>query len=307
MSDSNPYAQFGVHNAVITGDSLEDHQQNMLAQDVAVRDGDDAVELVSDYGVTVTDLVNDELDTEDRITVNITDGEFQSQVQDEGDEPQSEEGNDDVLEGEFTPLGDIPDDLTATSTQITEYADGFQQMKAQAVERGLPAEMAAQVETEYTENGELSEASLKALEEAGFGRGFVKAYIKGQESLAEQYVAKITEFAGGKEAFNRVLAHMQSTSPEALEALEEAIQRQDIKAVKTTINLAMASQTKKFGKAPARNISKAAPASAPKAARAEVQGFPNSDAMVAAMSDRRYATDPAYRAGVQAKVAASNW
>ncbi|WYW00347.1 head assembly [Pseudomonas phage vB_PpuP-Kriimani] len=303
MSD-NPYAQFGVHNAVLTGDTIEDHQQNMLELDVAARDGDDAITLHEDAGVQVTDLVDDELNTDDRIEINVpTDGEFNEQAdQNEGDEV-ADEGDAEA----FETLGDIPDELTQTSNQISEYADGFQQMKAQAVERGLSAEMAARVESEYEADGELSEESLKALEEAGYGRGFVQAYIKGQESLAEQYVAKIMDFAGGKEAFNRVLTHMQSNSPDALEALEDAIQRQDIKAVKTTINLAMASQTKKFGKAPSRNVNARAPASAPQRSAPAVEGFANTDAMVAAMSDRRYQTDAKYRASVQAKVAASNW
>lgn len=303
MSD-NPYAQFGVHNAVLTGDTIEDHQQNMLELDVAARDGDDAITLHEDAGVQVTDLVDDELNTDDRIEINVpTDGEFNEQAdQNEGDEV-ADEGDAEA----FEPLGDIPDELTQTSNQISEYADGFQQMKAQAVERGLSAEMAARVESEYEADGELSEESLKALEEAGYGRGFVQAYIKGQESLAEQYVAKIMDFAGGKEAFNRVLTHMQANSPDALEALEEAIQRQDIKSVKTTINLAMASQAKKFGKAPSRNVNARAPASAPQRSAPAVEGFANTDAMVAAMSDRRYQTDAKYRASVQAKVAASNW
>lgn len=300
---SNPYAEFGVHNAVLTSDTIEEHQQNMLELDVAARDGDDAITLHDDAGVQVTDHVSDELNTDDKIEVNVpTDGEFQEPVTEEG----GDEGSEDDGEG-FEPLGDIPDELTQTSNQISEYADGFQQMKAQAIERGLPADMAAQVEAEYENDGELSEASLKALEEAGFGRGFVQAYIKGQESLAEAYVGRIMDFAGGKDAFNRVVAHMQANSPDALEALEEAIQRQDIKAVKTTINLAMASQSKKFGKAPARNVNARAPASAPRASRPQVEGFANTDAMVKAMSDRRYSTDAAYRASVQAKVAASNW
>lgn len=306
MSD-NPYAAFGVHNAVLTSDSIDDHRQNMLAEDVAVRDGDDSVELVQeDSGVAVTDLVEDELNTEGRVEINIPDGEFDQQVDDNEAQDGNEAGTDDGAEG-FQPLGDIPDELTAASTQISEYADGFQQMKAQAVERGLTPEMAAQVEAEYEDDGELSEASLKALEEAGFGRGFVKAYIQGQESLAEAYVSRVMDFAGGKDAFNRVVAHMQANSPDALEALEEAIQRQDIKAVKTTINLAMASQTKKFGKGPARSVTRAAPAVTATKAAPKVEGFKNTDAMVVAMSDKRYATDPSYRAQVQAKVAASNW
>lgn len=303
MSD-NPYAQFGVHNAALTSDAIEDHRQNMLELDVAARDGDDAITLHEDANVQVTDLVDDELNTDDRIEINVpTDGEFNEQAdQNEGDEV-ADEGDAEA----FEPLGDIPDELTQTSNQISEYADGFQQMKAQAVERGLSAEMAARVEAEYEADGELSDESLKALEEAGYGRGFVQAYVKGQESLAEQYVAKIMDFAGGKDAFNRVLTHMQANSPDALEALEDAIQRQDIKSVKTTINLAMASQTKKFGKAPGRNVNARAPASAPQRSAPAVEGFANTDAMVAAMSDRRYQTDAKYRASVQAKVAASNW
>lgn len=303
MSD-NPYAQFGVHNAVMTSDAIEDHRQNMLELDVAARDGDDAITLHEDADVQVTDLVDDELNTDDRIEINVpTDGEFNEQAdQNEGDEV-ADEGDAEA----FEPLGDIPDELTQTSNQISEYADGFQQMKAQAVERGLSAEMAARVEAEYEADGELSDESLKALEEAGYGRGFVQAYVKGQESLAEQYVSKIMDFAGGKDAFNRVLTHMQANSPDALEALEDAIQRQDIKSVKTTINLAMASQTKKFGKAPSRNVNARAPASAPQRSAPAVEGFANTDAMVAAMSDRRYQTDAKYRSSVQAKVAASNW
>lgn len=299
MSD-NPYAQFGVHNAVLTGDTIEDHQQNMLELDVAARDGDDAITLHEDAGVQVTDLVDDELNTDDRIEINVpTDGEFNEQAdQNEGDEGEAEA---------FEPLGDIPDELTQASNQISEYATGFEQMKAQAVERGLPADMAARVEAEYEADGVLSEESLVALEAAGFGRGFVNAYIQGQEAMAEAYVSKVMDFAGGKEAFNRVLSHMQANSPDALEALEEAIQRQDIKSVKTTINLAMASQAKKFGKAPSRNVNARAPASAPQRSAPAVEGFANTDAMVAAMSDRRYQTDAKYRSSVQAKVAASNW
>ncbi|AFO12322.1 capsid assembly protein [Pseudomonas phage Phi-S1] len=303
MSD-NPYAQFGVHNAVLTGDTIEDHQQNMLELDVAARDGDDAITLHEDAGVQVTDLVDDELNTDDRIEINVpTDGEFNEQAdQNEGDEV-ADEGEAEA----FEPLGDIPDELTQASNQISEYATGFEQMKAQAVERGLPADMAARVEAEYEADGVLSEESLVALEAAGFGRGFVNAYIQGQEAMAEAYVSKVMDFAGGKEAFNRVLSHMQANSPDALEALEEAIQRQDIKSVKTTINLAMASQAKKFGKAPSRNVNARAPASAPQRSAPAVEGFANTDAMVAAMSDRRYQTDAKYRASVQAKVAASNW
>lgn len=308
MSD-NPYAQFGVHNAVLTSDTLEDHRQNMLEQDVAVRDGDDEIQLqASDESsnVIVTDLVDDELGTEDRITVNIdTEGEAQDPVEDPEGDPAAEGGE--ALEGDFEALGDAPDDLVAASKQITEYADGFEQMQAQAVERGLPVEVAAQIRAEYEGDGNLSEESLKALEEAGYSRGFVQAYISGQESIAAQYVSQVMEYAGGKDAFNKIVSHMQANSPETLEVLEDAIQRQDIKAIKSTINLAMAARTQKFGKAPNRSVTARAPAVAAQRATPKVEGFANTNAMVAAMSDPRYGRDAAYRASVVAKVHASTF
>ena len=44
-SNADVYASFGVNSAVLTGSTPEEHQENMLALDVAARDGDDAIEL----------------------------------------------------------------------------------------------------------------------------------------------------------------------------------------------------------------------------------------------------------------------
>ena len=58
MAESNAdvYASFGVNSAVMSGGSVEEHEQNMLALDVAARDGDDAIELASDEAETERDL-----------------------------------------------------------------------------------------------------------------------------------------------------------------------------------------------------------------------------------------------------------
>lgn len=305
MSDSNPYAAFGVHNAVLTSDSIDDHRQNMLAQDVDVRDGDDAITLnreSDDSGVQVTDRVNDELNTEDRIEIQIPDGPNDIVPEEGGDDQGDDQGQEgDADFGE--QLGEAPEELVSASAQIAEYADGLASMKAQAIENGLTPEAAAQMEAEYERDSKLSEESLKALEAAGFKPAFVKSFLQGQESIATSYVNSVIGYAGGKATFDKLIGHLQTNSPETVEVLEDAIQRQDLKAIKATINLAKSSHKAKFGAAPARNVSAKAPASVARAAQtARVEGFKSSDEMVKAMSDRRYATDPAYRASVQAKV-----
>lgn len=311
-SQADVYASFGVSKAVLSGDNIEEHRQNMLSQDVAVRDHDDSIELRQpqvheDAGVTVKDLVEDPYATEDdRVTINIpTEGEadqLEVEGEGEGDETQSEP------EGDLgEQLGDVPEALESTTKQIAEYAEGLQSMRDQAIANGLPVESADRMFAEYEENSTLSQASLDELAKAGFAPSFVKSFLQGQESLSTQYVNSIIEYAGGKATFDKLVAHLSANSPETVDVLEDAMNRQDLKAIRATINLAKASHKGKFGSTPARNATTRAPASAARAAPKGPQGFSSSEAMVSAMSDPRYGRDENYRNEVRAKVAASNW
>lgn len=311
-SQADVYASFGVSKAVLSGENIEEHRQNMLSQDVAVRDHDDSIELRQpqeheDAGVTVKDLVEDPYASEDdRVTINIpTEGEAdQLEVEGEG-EPDETQGEPEGDLGE--QLGDVPEALESTTKQIAEYAEGLQSMRDQAIANGLPVESADRMFTEYEENSTLSQASLDELAKAGFAPSFVKSFLQGQESLSTQYVNSIVEYAGGKATFDKLVAHLSANSPETVDVLEDAMNRQDLKAIRATINLAKASHKGKFGATPARNATTRAPASAARAAPKGPQGFSSSEAMVAAMSDPRYGRDENYRNEVRAKVAASNW
>lgn len=301
MSES-PYAQFGVHNAVITGENVEDHRQSMIALDVATRIGDDSVELVdNDANVSVTDKGGDAEEDESRIEIKInTEGGTDEEI-DQQDDDQELQGE--ALEGDFERLADPDEDLVAAVESIEKHSNGFAEMRAKAVTDGLPQEVADRIEREYEDDNELSKESYEALAKAGYSKTFVDSYIQGQEAIAETYVAKIMQYAGGEQKFNAIVAHIKATNPDSLDTLYEAIERQDLKAIKSTINLAVAGRQAKLGKAPARNIAARAPASgAVRAQQATVEGFKSTDEMVAAMSDRRYQTDPKYRADVRRKV-----
>jgi hypothetical protein len=285
------YAEFGVNNAVMSSNNITEHEQNMMALPTDVRDGDDSI------------VLNEPTDgNENEIELN-TEEEGSDELTEENEEG-AEEG---AESGEFTPLGEPDADLVEASEAVDEYADGFQQMRAQAIKAGLSQDIADQIEEEYETDNKLSEASLKALEKVGYSRGFVKSFINGQEALAQTYVAQIQAYAGGAEKFQAIVAHMTANSPDAVTALEKAISEQDLAGIKTLINLGMASRTKKFGKSPERSVTKRAPASAPKAAPKGPQGFPSQREMIQAMSDPRYQTDATYRSQVEQRVGRSSW
>lgn len=286
------YAEFGVNGAVMSSNNITEHESNMLALPTSVRDGDSSIELVE---------------------------EPEGQLQEEGDESDhgnadesgegEQEGDDSGQEGgeEFAPLGEPDAELVSSISQIDEYAEGFAQMRAQAITAGLEPSLADAMEAEYEANGALSEASLKALEAVGYSRGFVRSFINGQEALVNTYVKQIQDYAGGAEKFSQIIAHLNSASPDSVATLEKAIEAKDLAAIKTIINLGMASRTKKFGKTPERSVTKRAPASPAQTQKSAVKGFESQRDMVAAMSDSRYQNDSKYRAEVESRVMASSW
>ena len=139
-SNADVYASFGVSSAVMSGSNQEEHEQNMLALDVAARDGDDAILLHDDEPQEV-DLYGNP----DKFAVEGEDDGFvQVRIGEEGStedyfESDAGEGTEGQAE-EFAPLGDVPSELTETTEQLSQHAEGFQEIVNQAFERGVSEE-----------------------------------------------------------------------------------------------------------------------------------------------------------------------
>ena len=286
------YASFGVNSAVMSSSDPAEHAQNMLALDVATRDGDTSIELTDDSEEQTGESTESE-------------GEESSEGYESGDESEGDEGE--QGEGDFEPLGDPDAELTEASQQLEEYSTGFDEMRAQAIKAGLPADVAARIEEEYEADGKLSEDSYAQLAKAGYSAGFVNSFMKGQEAVAEAYVSKIVAYAGGKEQFDRVVAHLKANSPKSMDSLYDAIERRDLNTVQTVINLGMASQAKKFGKQPERTLNRRNASPAGRAPAQQVEGFSSQTEMVKAMGDSRYGRDAKYTQEVRNKVLAASW
>lgn len=295
-SNADVYASFGVNSAVVTGESVSQHEQNMLALDVAARDGDDAIELVEQEHVERdlydnTDPFGQE-DDEDRIQVRIgEDGELSDPS--ESEVVETSEGED------FEPLADVPEELTTASEQLEEHEQGLSEMIETAMERGLSAESVARIQEEYEADG-ISEKSYQELEAVGYSRAFIDSYVRGQEALVDSYIASVKEYAGGAEKFDALYSHLETSNPEAAESLMNALEARDLGTVKAIINLAGASRAKTFGRQPTRSVTQRAIPAKPQAPKAE--GFESRAEMIKAMSDPRYRHDAAYRREVEQKV-----
>lgn len=286
---SDIYAEFGVNNAVMSSDNIEEHEQAMLAKPIEVRDGDDRIEAVES----------------DESTSDETEGQAQEVELSESDESDESGDTEGETEGTpFQPVGEPSEELVQSSTRIAEHEGAFTDMVDTAIERGLSAESVARIQQEYAEDG-LTEKSYQELAEAGYSKNFVDSYLRGQEALVEQYVSGVIAFAGGQQNFDALYTHLQTNSPDSAEALVAAMENRDLKTVKAIINLAAGSRSKTFGKPAARSVTKRGIPAAAVAVKSE--GFTSSAQMIKAMSDPRYATDAEYRRSVEQKVAASSF
>lgn len=191
-----------------------------------------------------------------------------------------------TTEGEQAPPETKP-------TELTE-----DQKAAQAAVEKAGLDTAALV-AEFAQTGDISPESREALEKVGFGKDVVDSYIAGQKAIAAQRDAEAVAVIGGQEQWDTIASWANAN----LSAAEHEAFNKAMTGTLDSAKLAMQGLRAKYeaanGNAPALTLgsSGAAPAS---------QGFASRSEMTAAINDKRYATDPSYRAQVEARIVASD-
>lgn len=301
-SNADVYASLGASSAVMTGSTVEEHEQAMLALDVDTRDGDDQITL-SDTEVDLYDTSDKFADPNEdtgfiQVRIGTAEG-TEPEVTEEGEQEAEADGEEGEDTEEFKPLGEAPKDLTEASEQLAAHEVGFQEMIAQATERGLTAEAIDRIQAEYADEG-ISEQSYEELAAAGYSKSFINSYIAGQEAMVDAYVNQVIEYAGGRENFASLHEHLKTSNPEAAVSLEVALENRDIATLKGIINLAGAERQAKFGRKSERTVTARATPAKPAPVKAE--GFASQAEMIKAMNDPRYRHNEAYRREVEQKV-----
>jgi len=149
--------------------------------------------------------------------------------------------------------------------------------------------------TEYAENGELSEATRAELEKVGFSKDVVDSYIAGQEALAAQLTSSVYEQVGGEAQFTSMTEWAgENLSPSEVEAFNDAMDSGNMGQVNLAVSGLQAKYVSAVGKEGARLETRTSSTTGDR--------YESLAQLTSAMSDPRYATDPAYRNQVAAKL-----
>jgi hypothetical protein len=176
-------------------------------------------------------------------------------------------------------------------SEAQQHNDRDQQMSAEEV---AVDEKLGKFSSEFFEKGSLSPDSYKELSKMGYPRSVVDQFIEGQKARMSIEENQILSEIGGKDEYTAMTQwagkNMKQTE---IEAYNRAVESGDLNSAMFAVKGLQARYKAASGAAEPRFVQggKTAPG-----------GYDSVAQVVAAMSDKRYSTDPAYRAEVERKI-----
>lgn len=220
------------------------------------------------------------------------------------------EENPDVKVDDGTPQGQQgetqPEEPPQTQNQGTAPLQKQMETNTQAItsvgkdliSKGVNLEQAI---NEFEESGQLSEATLKAIEKAGYPRDVVNGLIEARRALDAAYTQKVYDYVGGEKEYQSLANWMRGNlDKEAIAAFNEAVDAGNIAVVRMMLDGVKAQRIAKQGTRKPMILggtTRGTPSN---------QGFANKQEMVTAMSDKRYGVDREYTLSVERKMMYSN-
>jgi hypothetical protein len=195
-----------------------------------------------------------------------------------------------------------PEWLPEKFTSPEELAVAYASLETKLTSSGKSLDTLDAYSDEFAQTGTLSEDSVQEIIALGIPENTVRAYVAGQEALAEGNLRGIMDVAGGEEQYAALTAWAQNNIPEEhVDAYNSIMENGDT----ATIKLAIAGLKARYEQS---NGSMGKPGRLLQGGTTTESGgtFRSVAEIVNAMSDPRYSKDPAYRADVERRISTSN-
>lgn len=196
---------------------------------------------------------------------------------------------------DLTAAGATADEINAAKTALAQHPATPVVVAAAAVLESKGLDM-SEFTTEFTKDGALSEASMAKLAAAGIDKATVDNYINGQQALSEQTRSKAFALIGGEENYGKMADWAKAgQTPAEIAAFNASLAGSTEQA-----HLAITGMYQKYIAANGQD-----PALLNGGTTGTNSGFASVKEMTTMMKDKRYESDPAFRAAVEKRVAAT--
>lgn len=225
--------------------------------------------------------------------------EVQTEGQTQVEQTTTNEPQQEVTTTETTATTEVDQQTNTVQEEVAKQQQATEALQKDLAERNIDFKA---LEDEYNASGNLSEASMKALADAGYPKEVVDAYLGGVQATQEKFYTTVIGFAGGEEEYRQVAQFVQSQGDNAVNDFNKAIEDGNLGVIRMVIEGVKANMKAVNGTQNQTILGQSTGGTTE-----NTNAFLTKQQMVEAISDPRYSTDPIYRKQIETKIMNSNF
>lgn len=188
-----------------------------------------------------------------------------------------------------------PPSDTTLANDVAKHQDTLKALEKDLRNKGVDFKQAIK---EYEESGNISSRTLANLVNAGYPKEVIESFIEGRHAIEERFTKAVYESAGGEEEYFKMTQWAANNLPQStLKAFNKALDSNDLDLISMMVAGIQSKMNATRGTSNPTLLG-----STQGAGGGEPKGFASKQDMIKAMSDPRYARDPAYTRSVEQKM-----
>lgn len=188
-----------------------------------------------------------------------------------------------------------PPSDTTLANDVAKHQDTLKALEKDLRNKGVDFKQAIK---EYEESGNISSRTLANLVNAGYPKEVIESFIEGRHAIEERFTKAVYESAGGEEEYFKMTQWAANNLPQStLKAFNKALDSNDLDLISMMVAGIQSKMNDTRGTSNPTLLG-----STQGAGGGEPKGFASKQDMIKAMSDPRYARDPAYTRSVEQKM-----
>ena len=228
----------------------------------------------------------------------------------DGDPLQNDEGGDESDNNIEEPNDESTDDSSSDPNsdegegdenlqdEVDKHTKAVESLKKDLKDKGVDFNAAVK---EYERTGDLSEETIKALEDAGYPVEVVESFIEGRKAIEAKFTNAIYDSVGGEKEYQKIITWASNNlQKKSIDSFNRAIDNNNIDAIVLMLEGMKAKMVAKMGTAK-KSIHGGA-----KPHQSQPKGFTSKADIIKAMSDPRYGRDAKYTQEVEQMMWATN-
>lgn len=184
---------------------------------------------------------------------------------------------------------------TTLANDVAKHQDTLKALEKDLRNKGVDFKQAIK---EYEESGNISSRTLANLVNAGYPKEVIESFIEGRHAIEERFTKAVYDSAGGEEEYFKMTQWAANNLPQStLKAFNKALDSNDLDLISMMVAGIQSKMNATRGTSNPTLLG-----STQGVGGGEPKGFASKQDMIKAMSDPRYARDPAYTRSVEQKM-----